>query len=326
MQAPKISIVIPVYNGANYLPQAIDSALAQDYPNKEILVINDGSNDNGQTAEVARSYGDRIRYFEKENGGVASALNLGIEKMEGEYFSWLSHDDIYLPHKLSRQMRLVQKCGDPCQIVAGGYYIVNEDLKPVGLMDFHVLYPKDKLEIPLFPVFHCAVNGCTMLIHKSHFERVGVFDESLPTTQDYDLWFRMLRGKKLMYTRSLDVLSRVHSGQTSVSMLEQHNIECSQLWISLLELLTEQEKKEIGGTIQDFYMKIYTHFSRHTTYAAVVDYVKQFVPSSMKMLEPSLRDKIPYYRNRLSFFITRSINIPAKVRKEIIGRRTNPND
>ena len=88
---PTVSIIIPVYNGSNYLQEAIDSALAQTYPNCEILVINDGSCDEGKTEAIALSYGDRIRYFKKENGGVASALNMGIRQMTGEYFSWLSH-------------------------------------------------------------------------------------------------------------------------------------------------------------------------------------------------------------------------------------------
>ena len=94
---PLVSIVIPVYNGSDYLAEAIDSALAQTYGNIEIIVINDGSSDNGKTREVAGKYGDRIRYFEKENGGVPTALNLGIKEMKGDYFSWLSHDDVYFP-------------------------------------------------------------------------------------------------------------------------------------------------------------------------------------------------------------------------------------
>ncbi|MDD4547058.1 MAG: glycosyltransferase family A protein, partial [Oscillospiraceae bacterium] len=94
---PLVSIVIPVYNGSNYLAEAVDSALAQTYKNIEIVVVNDGSNDEGATEKVAKSYGDKIRYFSKENGGVSSALNLGIENMKGDYFSWLSHDDLYKP-------------------------------------------------------------------------------------------------------------------------------------------------------------------------------------------------------------------------------------
>jgi glycosyltransferase involved in cell wall biosynthesis len=77
---PKVSIIIPVYNGENYLHEAIDSALAQTYKNIEILVINDGSTDN--TEKIALAYKDNINYFFKSNGGQSSALNFGIDKME----------------------------------------------------------------------------------------------------------------------------------------------------------------------------------------------------------------------------------------------------
>ena len=96
-EKPLVSIIIPVYNGANYLREAIESALGQTYGNCEVLVINDGSNDHGETEREALKFGDRIRYFKKENGGVASALNLGIRKMRGEYFSWLSHGFSTMP-------------------------------------------------------------------------------------------------------------------------------------------------------------------------------------------------------------------------------------
>ena len=89
--------------------EAIDSALAQTYRNIEIIVVNDGSNDNGETERIALSYGDKIRYFHKENGGVSSALNLGIQNMQGEYFSWLSHDDKYSPKKIENQVNALAK-------------------------------------------------------------------------------------------------------------------------------------------------------------------------------------------------------------------------
>ena len=106
---PKVSIVIPVYNGSDYLKEAIESALAQTYKNIEIIVVNDGSNDNGNTQRIALSYGNEIRYYYKENGGTATALNFGIEKMQGEYFSWLSHDDVYYPEKISTQIEYLNK-------------------------------------------------------------------------------------------------------------------------------------------------------------------------------------------------------------------------
>ena len=102
--APLVSIIIPAYNASNYLAQAIDSALAQTYPNVEIIVVNDGSKDDGATERVALSYGDKIRYFCKENGGSSSALNMGIANMTGQWFSWLSHDDLYVPEMLAKQI------------------------------------------------------------------------------------------------------------------------------------------------------------------------------------------------------------------------------
>ena len=102
MKNPKVSIIIPVYNGEMYIKEAIDSALAQTYKNFEVIVVNDGSSD--KTDEICKSYGSKIRYFKKENGGVSTALNLGIKKMNGEYFSWLSHDDLYLPNKIKEQI------------------------------------------------------------------------------------------------------------------------------------------------------------------------------------------------------------------------------
>ena len=126
-QKPLVSIIIPVYNGANYLREAIESALGQTYGNCEVLVINDGSNDHGETEREALKFGDRIRYFKKENGGVASALNFGIRKMQGEYFSWLSHDDVYSPQKIEKQLEAVLQSGNPAALVQAEYEFYNED-------------------------------------------------------------------------------------------------------------------------------------------------------------------------------------------------------
>ena len=113
----KVTIVIPVYNGSNFMKVAIDSAIAQTYDNKEILVINDGSTDNGETEKIALSYGNKIRYIKKENGGVATALNLAIKEMKGDYLSWLSHDDIYKPYKIEKQIETIKKLEDKTTIL-----------------------------------------------------------------------------------------------------------------------------------------------------------------------------------------------------------------
>ena len=96
----KVSIIIPVYNGENYIREAIDSALSQTYKNIEIIVVNDGSKDN--TDEICKSYGKKIKYIKKENGGVATALNTGIKAAKGQYIAWLSHDDLYKENRIEK--------------------------------------------------------------------------------------------------------------------------------------------------------------------------------------------------------------------------------
>jgi Predicted glycosyltransferases len=272
--APMVSIVIPVFNGSHYLAQAVESALNQTYKNIEVLVIDDGSTDGGLTQGVAKRYEPRIRYIKKNNGGVSSALNEGIKQMKGEYFSWLSHDDVYHPKKIANQMRLIHKTGNPEQIVATGYLLFGNEGGVLGSLDVAHIYPKDRLQAPLFPVFHCAVNGCTLLIHRNHFQRAGLFDERKRTTQDYDLWFRMLRGQRLLYDDTLTLYSRIHEKQGSVALKQTHEQECDALWIGMLESLTADEKCVMAGSIQAFADDVYSHFLYRTSYYGVCEYIK----------------------------------------------------
>lgn len=273
MNRALVSIVIPVYNGSNYLREAIDSALAQTYSPIEVLVINDGSTDQGATASIAQSYGDRIRYFEKKNGGVATALNFGIEQMRGEYFSWLSHDDLYTPDKVKRQMDALEQCGDATRIALGGYVNFTDQDGDVEPMDFLRRFTREQMETPLFAVFHRAVHGCALLIHRKHFERAGIFKPELRTTQDYELWFRMMRGQRILYTGGMDVRSRIHEMQDSRHLGWEHVCACSELWESLFESMTLQERLLLADSDYDFYTQFYDEMLNETNYDGVVRYL-----------------------------------------------------
>lgn len=206
---PLVSIVIPVYNGSDYLREAVDSALAQTYPDVEVLVVNDGSDDGGATEAIALSYGGRIRYFRQENGGVASALNLGVREMRGEYFSWLSHDDVYLPRKVGREVAALGECG--------GDAIVYSDYEWIDASSRHVeVFRAGRITAPQFRmtlVTDIPVNGCTVLVPRRCFGEVGLFDERLKFTQDYDLWFRMARRYPFLHIPEVLIRSRIHAGQ-----------------------------------------------------------------------------------------------------------------
>lgn len=185
--APLVTIVIPVYNGSDYLREAIDSALAQTYKNIEILVIDDGSNDKGATEGIALSYGDRIRYFKKNNGGVSSALNLGLRQMAGEYFCWLSHDDMYKPHKIESQINcLVNEKG------VKAVYCLTEIIDASGCFVHRQQLPSTNCLLGAMSYYETWMYACSIMVHKSCFDVIGEFNEQNRTTQDVEFSYLLL--------------------------------------------------------------------------------------------------------------------------------------
>lgn len=205
---PLVSIVIPVYNGTNYLRESIESALSQTYPNIEILVVNDGSTDNGATRDLAKSYGKKIRYFEKVNGGVSTALNLGIRNMSGEYFSWLSHDDVYHPENISRQIKNILSYNELCVSACSSRAFEGE----VPGFDF-----KDDIDVYTLsrPLDHWKlwIYACSILVPKKVLLEIGCLNESNKTTQDTELVWEILRFYKIYMLKKQLVFRRTHGEQ-----------------------------------------------------------------------------------------------------------------
>lgn len=169
---PLVSIVIPVFNGANYLREAIDSALAQTYSNIEIVVVNDGSQDDGQTEAIALEYGNKIRYFSKGNGGTSTALNLGIKNMRGEYFCWLSHDDLYHPECVQAQVSTLAILDDKTTITMTDLNTMDENRRIMCAdtnYSFHINEWPTRQEARLYPVIYMKLHGCQMMFHRSVF-------------------------------------------------------------------------------------------------------------------------------------------------------------
>lgn len=225
--APLVSIVIPVYNGANFLAEAIDSALAQTYDNIEIVVVNDGSKDDGATEKVALSYGDKIRYFSKPNGGVSSALNFGIEKMQGEYFSWLSHDDLYEPDKVKREVEELSKLKDrENTIICCADTLIDIEGKSIYHPTKRIegLYSGEEMFDNILTT-HLLINGCTLLIHKSIFEKNCKFS-SFRYIQDVECWIKfMLAGVNFCFIPDVLNKMRVHPGQVTNQFPELYHTE-----------------------------------------------------------------------------------------------------
>jgi glycosyltransferase involved in cell wall biosynthesis len=235
--------VIPVYNGSNYLRTAVDSALAQTYDNIEVIVVNDGSTDNGATRAVARSYGDRIKYYEKANGHVASAMNFGIRHMSGEHFSWLSHDDMYKPDKIGFQMRALLELGEGT-LVYSDFEILDVS---TGSITPALMKPVNPEHFRYNLILDNSMHGCTLLIPKSCLVRSGPFDETLRTTQDYDMWFRLARCCRFVYVPGIVVTSRHHPEQGTIALRDVAHPECEHLLSKFVRELDPDELETATG-------------------------------------------------------------------------------
>lgn len=242
MYKPIVSIIIPVYNGSNFLSESIESALAQTYDNIEIIVVNDGSKDEGATESIALAYGDKIRYYSKSNGGVSSALNLGIQKMNGEWFSWLSHDDLYTADKIEKQIIEINKLMNSDKGLLNKRIVI---LSNSILIDIHGNELKRSIK---FKSGHYSgkqmfsatlkglgINGCSFLLPHKCFDEVGFFNTDLKYIQDYDLWYKlMIKGYEFYCIDHKSVKMRVHGGQVTAKHPGLFYIEREKVGVSLV--------------------------------------------------------------------------------------------
>ena len=296
---PLVSIVIPVYNGANYLREAIDSALAQTYSNIEIIVVNDGSNDSGATYNIAKSYGDKIRYFEKPNGGVSTALNLGIANMRGEYFSWLSHDDLYFPNKIQAQIDALRKAGDMSKIVCSNFSTMIMPNRTVYENFKFKNYRQEFIETGAFLTNFGLISGCSLLIPKIYFDAYGGFDENYRAVQDYKKWFEIFRKKRLIYLRDTLIISRVHSEQTGKTY---NKVSDEEHWLYMWLVKSTEPDDLVGSGLNDMYHFYSSFFTRFivTQFIDAANYAfkklqelpeSPYTESRNKMLESFLNDE-----------------------------------
>lgn len=265
---PKVSIIIPVYNGEKYIRQAIDSALAQNYENLEILIVDDGSTDN--TNKICNSYSDsRIRYIYKKNGGVSSALNLGVKEMTGDYFSWLSHDDLYLPNKIAEEIAFLRKHNylGKKVIAFSDYRLIDK----AGTITNIVRLNCDRIESKQeYVILEGKINGLSLLIPKSAFEECGFFRTDLTAIQDYELWWRFLKKYKFVHINKDLVSTRCHSKQvtaTSPKVLTEGN----EFYLKAIKSITRKRAEELEGSQYLFYAEMRKHFIQ-TIHTDVADY------------------------------------------------------
>lgn len=185
MPSPRVSVIIPTYNYAAFVCQAVDSALAQTHPAEEIIVVDDGSVDDTRTR--LDSYGDRIRTIYQSNQGLSAARNTGIRAARGDWVAFLDSDDVWHPRKLEVQ----------------GHYLAGHPevalLAAQALADYSGEWPQlpgpEAAQVTAVTldeiVFRSRFGPSGVVVRKDCFERVGLFDTSLRSAEDRDMWIRL---------------------------------------------------------------------------------------------------------------------------------------
>lgn len=195
---PQVSVIIPTYNRAGFLAGAVRSVLAQSFKDVEIVVVDDCGSDD--TEKVIQGFGlAGIRYLrhDQQRGGAA-ARNTGIVNSSGEYIAFLDDDDEWYPEKLMRQMSVMLASPSEVGGVYTGYFIVD---RGNGQIRGQIVPTRRGNLYQALLAGNCIGGTSCMLLRRSCFDRIGLFDERLPSFQDYDLWLRAAPTYRFDYIR-----------------------------------------------------------------------------------------------------------------------------
>jgi glycosyltransferase involved in cell wall biosynthesis len=209
----RVSVIIPTYNHAQYLGEAIESVLTQDYPDMVVIVVDDGSTDN--TREVTASYRGKIISVEQPNGGCALARNTGLNIATGEYIAFLDSDDSLLPGSLRIRAEYLDNhpeaglvCGDVIEVYGEGDH---------RLKSLRVNPPKHPDNFRWETVEFCATTSSVMA-RRTCFETAGKFEATLRQGQDWHMWVRLALHTDMVYLPFPMAYYKIHDSNVTLDL------------------------------------------------------------------------------------------------------------
>jgi glycosyltransferase involved in cell wall biosynthesis len=237
----EVSVIIPAYNRGWIIKESIDSVFSQTFDAYELIVVDDGSDDN--TSEILDSYGNKLRIIRQANQGVSAARNRGIIASSGEFIALLDSDDLWLPEKLDRQMSFFRN--NPDAVICQTQEIWIRNGKRVNPCKHH-----KKLSGMIFePSLNlCLVSPSAVMFKRELMDMVGFFDESFPACEDYDLWLRVsLAYPVYLIDEALIIKRGGHSDQLSRNpMLDKYRIKAIEKLLNQDILISEQRKAAVA--------------------------------------------------------------------------------
>lgn len=206
----QVSVVIPTYNAAPYIANALDSVFAQTYSDFEVVLVNDGSPDTDALESELKPYLSRIRYFRQENRGPSAARNLAIREAQGFYIAFLDADDFWLPQHLSCQVERLGRNKQLGLVYANALHLRGDAV--VGTA-FDRVPQSDAVNLENLLSEQCTINTSSVVVLRSALIQSGLFDETMYHCEDFDLWLRLAgMGIGMEYDREVQVGHRLEQG------------------------------------------------------------------------------------------------------------------
>jgi glycosyltransferase involved in cell wall biosynthesis len=256
---PRVSVIIPNFNYAQYLEEAIESVLKQTHPDIEIIVVDDGSTDN--SIEIANRYLDRITLISKVNGGVSSARNVGIKNSSGSFICFLDADDFWEKNKVELQLKKALE-GNIGLIYSG---ILECDSKLFPVREIKPIFQGDCEEKYRFrPGSAVAILGTsTALISRDVLHEVGFFDSELNTSADWDFLRRISKVTDFGYVDSPLVRYRRHASNMSSGSLARYYRDNEK---ALNKMVAEYAKFNLRNSLINSYSKFRFHIGASSAF------------------------------------------------------------
>jgi glycosyltransferase involved in cell wall biosynthesis len=249
----KVSVIIPTYNRAAYIADAIRSVQSQDHPDVEIIVADDGSTDD--TPAIVAGFGDAVLYLPLAHSGLPAATrNRGLTKATGDFVAFLDSDDLFLPHKLKVQLPVLLANPEAGLVYSDGYYFRDDPAHPTGHLLGGMPTPSGDV-LPELLRGNFLLSPAMLLTRRSCLEEVGPFDEDpkLRVSEDYELWLRVAARFPVVYAPGEVAAVRRHEGSISRDVAPLRG--CALLALSKLEDHYEDLRGSYSAALDEGYAR-----------------------------------------------------------------------
>ena len=245
-----VSIIIPVYNSAQFLSDSIESVIAQTYSDIEIICINDGSTDN--SLEILKSYSDKITIISQENQGLAFALNLGIKEMKGKWFKWFSPDDVMFPNTIEELVKHGEKFSNT--IIYSNWDIIDEKSNKIRSFEESNYNELSTFEYNVRLLDRQLINVNTTLIPKTLFKKCNFQKLDNPVAIDYDFFLNcaLLYNTKFHLIQNPLIKYRIHTKQLSHQSITKTLEYISKIKNEILQNLDESSKNKYISKLNEY--------------------------------------------------------------------------